>query len=55
MSDRLRIGVLCHPTYGGSGVVAADDPGPILSQRAGGPDPMEGIDWILSATADSLC
>ena len=38
-----------------SGIVVADGPGPILSQRAGGPDPMEGIDWILSATADSLC
>ncbi|HVS18086.1 MAG TPA: N-acetyl-alpha-D-glucosaminyl L-malate synthase BshA [Planctomycetota bacterium] len=24
MSDRLRIGVLCHPTYGGSGVVASE-------------------------------
>jgi N-acetyl-alpha-D-glucosaminyl L-malate synthase BshA len=23
MSERLRIGVLCHPTYGGSGVVAS--------------------------------
>lgn len=24
MSDSLRIGVLCHPTYGGSGVVASE-------------------------------
>jgi N-acetyl-alpha-D-glucosaminyl L-malate synthase BshA len=24
MSERLRIGVLCHPTYGGSGVVASE-------------------------------
>jgi N-acetyl-alpha-D-glucosaminyl L-malate synthase BshA len=24
MSERLRIGILCHPTYGGSGVVASE-------------------------------
>lgn len=24
MSDRLRIGIVCHPTYGGSGVVASE-------------------------------
>jgi nucleoside-diphosphate-sugar epimerase len=24
MSERLSIGVLCHPTYGGSGVVASE-------------------------------
>ena len=24
MSDCLKIGILCHPTYGGSGVVASE-------------------------------
>ena len=24
MSSKLRIGILCHPTYGGSGVVASE-------------------------------
>ena len=24
LGDTLRIGILCHPTYGGSGVVASE-------------------------------